>query len=109
MTALENLDIPLEYPAHERSDAADADAMEILRAIGLESKAHLRPAGLTQIEMRKLELARAMAARPGRQPPDPGAGRARATSCDGRARAPGARSPDGARAAPHGPARIRRT
>ena len=27
-------------------------------------KAHLRPSGLTQIEMRKLELARAMAARP---------------------------------------------
>ena len=64
MTVLENLDIPLEYAAHERSDAADADAMEILRAIGLESKAYLRPAGLTQIEMRKLELARAMAARP---------------------------------------------
>jgi branched-chain amino acid transport system ATP-binding protein len=64
MTVLENLDIPLEYAAHERSEAADADAMEILRAIGLESKAHLRPAGLTQIEMRKLELARAMAARP---------------------------------------------
>ena len=64
MTVLENLDIPLEYAAHERSDVADADAMEILRAIGLESKAHLRPAGLTQIEMRKLELARAMAARP---------------------------------------------
>jgi branched-chain amino acid transport system ATP-binding protein len=64
MTVLQNLDIPLEYAAHERSDAADADAMEILRAIGLESKAHLRPAGLTQIEMRKLELARAMAARP---------------------------------------------
>jgi branched-chain amino acid transport system ATP-binding protein len=64
MTVLENLDIPLEYAAHERSDAADADAMEILRAIGLESKAHLRPSGLTQIEMRKLELARAMAARP---------------------------------------------
>ena len=64
MTVLENLEIPLEYAAHERSDAADADAMEILRAIGLESKAHLRPGGLTQIEMRKLELARAMAARP---------------------------------------------
>jgi branched-chain amino acid transport system ATP-binding protein len=64
MTVLENLDIPLEYAAHERADAASADAMEILRAIGLEAKAHLRPAGLTQIEMRKLELARAMAARP---------------------------------------------
>ena len=64
MTVLGNLDIPLEYAAHERSDAADADAMEILRAIGLEAKAHLQPGGLTQIEMRKLELARAIAARP---------------------------------------------
>jgi branched-chain amino acid transport system ATP-binding protein len=64
MTVLENLEIPLEYAAHRRAREADADAAEILRAIGLESKAHLRPAGLTQIEMRKLELARAMAARP---------------------------------------------
>jgi branched-chain amino acid transport system ATP-binding protein len=64
MTVLENLHIPLEYAARARSRGADAEAAEILRAIGLESKAHLRPAGLTQIEMRKLELARAMAARP---------------------------------------------
>ena len=64
MTVLENLDIPLEYAAHRRAAAADVDAMEILRAIGLAAKAHLHPAGLTQIEMRKLELARAMAARP---------------------------------------------
>jgi len=64
MTVLENLHIPLEYAAHERAQAADTDAMEILRAIGLDAKAHQKPAGLTQIEMRKLELARAMAARP---------------------------------------------
>ena len=64
MTVLENLDIPLEYAAHRRAAAADVDAMEILRAIGLAAKAHLHPVGLTQIEMRKLELARAMAARP---------------------------------------------
>ena len=64
MTVLENLHIPLEYAAHARSHDADAEAVEILRAIGLDAKAHLRPAGLTQIEMRKLELARAMAARP---------------------------------------------
>jgi branched-chain amino acid transport system ATP-binding protein len=64
MTVLENLDIPLEYAAHRRAREADADAADILRSIGLEAKAHLRPAGLTQIEMRKLELARAMAARP---------------------------------------------
>ncbi len=65
MTVLENLHIPLEY-ARARSHGADADAeaAEILSAIGLDAKAQLRPAGLTQIEMRKLELARAMAARP---------------------------------------------
>jgi branched-chain amino acid transport system ATP-binding protein len=65
MTVLENLGIPLEYAAHGRARVdGDTDAMEILRGVGLASKAHLRPAGLTQIEMRKLELARAMAARP---------------------------------------------
>jgi len=62
MTVLENLHIPLEYAAHSRSETTDA--RDILRAIGLEAKAHQRPAGLTQIEMRKLELARALAARP---------------------------------------------
>ena len=63
MTVRENLGIPLEYVGHARAHGG-ADADEILRAIGLDAKAHLRPAGLTQIEMRKLELARAMAARP---------------------------------------------
>lgn len=63
MTVRDNLGIPLENAAHGRG-ADGADAMQILEAIGLANKAHLRPAGLTQIEMRKLELARAMAARP---------------------------------------------
>ena len=62
MTVLENLGIPLEYAGLAR--AHGAGAMEILTMIGLDAKAHLRPSGLTQIEMRKLELARAMAARP---------------------------------------------
>jgi branched-chain amino acid transport system ATP-binding protein len=64
MTLQENLDIPLEYAARERSQTAAADAAAILESIGLGAKAHLKPAGLTQIEMRKLELARALAARP---------------------------------------------
>ena len=64
MTVLENLGIPLEYAGHARSHDGTAEAAEILREIGLDAKAHLRPSGLTQIEMRKLELARAMAARP---------------------------------------------
>ena len=66
MTVIENLCIPLEYAAHARSHGADvaSEAMEILELIGLESKAEVTPAGLTQIEMRKLELARAMAVKP---------------------------------------------
>ena len=66
MTVLENLCIPLEYAAHARSHGADvaSDAMDILRLIGLDFKAQVKPAGLTQIETRKLELARAMAAKP---------------------------------------------
>ena len=65
MTVRDNLGIPLEYTGRARAEDAGADvAAEILRDIGLEAKAHVRPAGLTQIEMRKLELARAMAARP---------------------------------------------
>jgi branched-chain amino acid transport system ATP-binding protein len=63
MTVRDNLGIPLEYAGHARGHTA-AEAAEILEAIGLAPKADLRPAGLTQIEMRKLELARAMAARP---------------------------------------------
>jgi branched-chain amino acid transport system ATP-binding protein len=64
MTVRENLGIPLEYAGHARGSAGADEVADILRDIGLEAKAHLRPAGLTQIEMRKLELARAMAARP---------------------------------------------
>src|SRR5205807_4485599 len=57
---------PLKDPPQRRSAGrpGPATALDILQMIGLETKAHLRPAGLTQIEMRKLELARAMAARP---------------------------------------------
>jgi len=66
MTVLENLCIPLEYAAHAHSHGADvaSEAMDILRLMGLESRAGVTPAQLTQIEMRKLELGRAMAAKP---------------------------------------------
>ncbi len=66
MTVLENLCIPLEYAAdgwRPRRDVV-AEAREILALGGLGAKADERPAALTQIELRKLELARAMAARP---------------------------------------------
>jgi branched-chain amino acid transport system ATP-binding protein len=66
MTVLDNLLIPLEYAAPGRASrtAALAEAMQTLELIGLADKAHARPADLTQVDMRKLELARAMAARP---------------------------------------------
>jgi len=62
MTVRDNLGISLEYAGAARAGApGSASAEDILRSIGLEAKTHLRPGGLTQIEMRKLELARAMA------------------------------------------------
>jgi len=66
MTVLENLAIPLEYAAKEWAHPGQviADAQEILGQIGLAQKADERSNGLTQIELRKLELARAMAAKP---------------------------------------------
>ena len=66
MTVLENLCIPLVYAAQAQARGADvaAAAMEILKRIGLEAKANSRATRLSLIELRKLELARAMAARP---------------------------------------------
>jgi len=66
MTVLENLCIPLIYAAPAQAHGADvtAEALEILRRLGLEAKANTRATNLTLIELRKLELARAMAARP---------------------------------------------
>jgi len=67
MSVLENLLVPLEYVAHReslRSADARGEAMAILRGIGLAEKAGTASNRLTQVELRKLELARAMAARP---------------------------------------------
>lgn len=67
MSVLENLIVPLEYVVHRGSlHTADThgEAMEILTRIGLADKAETRSGQLTQVDLRKLELARAMAARP---------------------------------------------
>jgi branched-chain amino acid transport system ATP-binding protein len=71
MSVLENLMVPLEYVAHRglvvtrRTEAGARDeAMAILRDIGLADKAASPSNRLSQVELRKLELARAMAARP---------------------------------------------
>jgi len=68
MSVLDNLRIPLLYAVkpHEHLGADDVTdlALEILQQVGLSDKAHVLSAGLTQVDMRKLELARAMAAKP---------------------------------------------
>jgi branched-chain amino acid transport system ATP-binding protein len=67
MTVLENLVVPLEFVVHRGSlHRADTrgEAMELLRGIGLADKADTRSNRLSQVELRKMELARAMAARP---------------------------------------------
>jgi branched-chain amino acid transport system ATP-binding protein len=64
MTVLQNLMIPVEYSGRGHGDGAVDEAQGVLELMGLAAKAHVPSASLTQIEMRKLELARAMAARP---------------------------------------------
>lgn len=67
MSVLENLVVPLEYVAHRGSlHTADTrgEAMALLERIGLADKAGTQSNQLTQVDLRKLELARAMAARP---------------------------------------------
>ncbi len=66
MTVLENLCVPLEYSAWDRADHRHIkeQAMEILETVNFADRAHENSAGLTQVDMRKLELARALAAKP---------------------------------------------
>ncbi|MSQ63234.1 MAG: ABC transporter ATP-binding protein [Betaproteobacteria bacterium] len=60
MSVLENLLVPLEYAGTGKLD----EAHEILKQMGLADKAATQSNRLSQVELRKLELARAMAARP---------------------------------------------
>ena len=70
LSVAENLRVPLLYTVRRRSllisspQELDDRCIELLRQVGLDSKAHRPPSDLTQVEMRKLELARAMAAEP---------------------------------------------
>ena len=71
MTVIENLYVPLEYgsrqsaPRNEQSDEPLRDAaMRILVSLGLGAKADDGCRALSQIELRKLELARALAVNP---------------------------------------------
>jgi branched-chain amino acid transport system ATP-binding protein len=67
MSVRENLIVPLEFVVHRGSlHRADvhAEAQKILDDIGLGAKADTPCDQLSQVELRKMELARAMAARP---------------------------------------------
>ena len=70
LTVAENLRVPLLYTVNARPERKlvaseiDARCLELLGLVGLEAKARILPRDLTQVDMRKLELARAMAAEP---------------------------------------------
>ena len=64
LSLADNLRVPLLYTGRRGVQPINEQCMELLRTVGLAEKAGHRPRDLTQIEMRKLELARAMAANP---------------------------------------------
>jgi branched-chain amino acid transport system ATP-binding protein len=69
LSVLDNMRIPLLYTVAARGARHSAHDIEtrcigLLREVGLDGKAGRLPRELTQVEMRKLELARAMAAEP---------------------------------------------
>ena len=67
MTIKQNLMVPLEYAVQDNNldqHGLDDEADRILVLLGLADKADDISSNLTQIEMRKLELARAMAVKP---------------------------------------------
>jgi branched-chain amino acid transport system ATP-binding protein len=70
LTVADNLRVPLLYTVNARRGSAlkpaevTARCAELLALVGLAGKAAQFPRDLTQVEMRKLELARAMAAEP---------------------------------------------
>ena len=68
MSVADNLKVPLLYVvdrrAHLTAAQTDERCEELLRFVGLVDCARKYPRDLTQVDMRKLELARAMAAEP---------------------------------------------
>jgi branched-chain amino acid transport system ATP-binding protein len=70
MSLVDNLRIPLLYTvnarsgAHLRTGAIEERCLQLLDDVGLADKARRLPRDLTQVEMRKLELARAVASAP---------------------------------------------
>jgi len=66
MTVAENLMVALDFAAHEHVSVTQRrdTMMSILNQMGLGSKANVSATQLSQVELRKMELARAMATHP---------------------------------------------
>jgi len=69
LNLMDNIRIPLLYTVAARgirqsTGDVETRCVDLLREVGLDAKARRMPKDLTQVEMRKLELARAMASEP---------------------------------------------
>lgn len=69
MSVLENIKVVLTFSGNQRLDfndlrSAEERAIAMVESVGLTAKMHAISASLTQVELRKLELARAMSANP---------------------------------------------
>jgi branched-chain amino acid transport system ATP-binding protein len=69
MTVIENIQVVINFAGNLRSEAHDQrtheeKALSIIQSVGLMNKADAISSSLTQVELRKLELARAMSANP---------------------------------------------
>ena len=69
MSVLENIKVVLTFSGNQRLDSNDLRstqerAIATVESVGLAPKMHAISASLTQVELRKLELARAMSANP---------------------------------------------
>jgi branched-chain amino acid transport system ATP-binding protein len=70
LSVQENLRVPILFAAGGRANrvakasAIEERVLEVLNLVGLADKAQIMPANLTQVELRKLDLARAVAAEP---------------------------------------------
>ncbi|MDE1571140.1 ABC transporter ATP-binding protein [Aquabacter sp. P-9] len=70
MSLVQNIRVPLEYAGTLRAGGTltrkdiERRSLELLTLVGLESKAWRLPNDLTQVELRKLELARALGSDP---------------------------------------------
>jgi branched-chain amino acid transport system ATP-binding protein len=63
MTVLENLLVPMDYLKKSHRDEVER-ADEVLQSVGLKARRNDPAEALSQLELRKLELARALAAEP---------------------------------------------